>query len=168
VDRGGDRSSSTRGHSRRGGEERRGAASAVWIGRDGGTFYRGGEAVVGMGDGRPSSSQRCTIEAPVTRRGYDGAAMIHGEIQEESVAHRFSSIWVRKGIHRRRAEWWRQPWAVAWPLAGGGRRPRWAGVGPSALGPKADGAGFSGRQKKWRRAARGNGPKSKNKEKGAV
>jgi hypothetical protein len=34
----------------------------------------------------------------------------------------------------------------------------WARVGLSALGPKVDGADFGGRQKKWRRAARGNGP----------
>jgi hypothetical protein len=37
---------------------------------------------------------------------------------------------------------------VAWPSAGGGRRPRRARVGLSALGPKADGASFSGREKK--------------------
>jgi hypothetical protein len=83
--------------------------------------------------------------APVTRRGDDGAATIHGEIEEESVARRFSSIRVRKGIHRRWAERRRQLKAAAWPSAGGGRGPGWARVGPSA---------------------RGNGPKSMNKENG--
>jgi hypothetical protein len=68
---------------------------------------------------------------------------IHGEIEEELVARRFSSIQVRKGVHRRRAERRCQPRAAAWPSAGGGRRPGWARVGPSALGPKADGADFS-------------------------
>jgi hypothetical protein len=43
VDQGGSRSSSTRGRSRCGGEERWGAAGVVWRGRDGGTFSRGGE-----------------------------------------------------------------------------------------------------------------------------
>jgi hypothetical protein len=37
---------------------------------------------------------------------------------------------------------------AAWPSSGGGRRPGWARVGLSALGRKADGAGFGGRQKK--------------------
>jgi hypothetical protein len=78
--------------------------------------------------------------------------MIHGEIEEESVARRFISIRVRKGVHRRRAEWGRQPRAAAWPSAGGLRAPGWAIVGPCALGPKADGADFGGIQKKWRRA----------------
>jgi hypothetical protein len=73
--------------------------------------------------------------------------MIHGEIEEESVVHRFSSIRVWKGVHRRRAERRRQSRAVAWPSAGGGRGHGWARVGPSALGPKADGAGFGGIQK---------------------
>jgi hypothetical protein len=59
----------------------------VWRGGDGSTFYRGGEAVAGRGDGRPTSGRRCAIKAPVTQRGDDGAAMIHGEIEEESVAH---------------------------------------------------------------------------------
>jgi hypothetical protein len=59
--------------------------------------------------------------------------MIHGEIEEEPVACQFSSIRVQKGG------------ATAWPSAGGGRRPGWAGVGLSALGPKADGASFDGR-----------------------
>jgi hypothetical protein len=121
VDRGGGRSSSTRGHSRSGGEERRGAASMVWRGGDGGTCYWGGEAVVGSGDGWPSGSRRCAIKAPVTQRGDDGAATIHGEIEEESVVHRFSSIRVWKGVHRRQAEWRRQPRVMAWPSTGGGR-----------------------------------------------
>jgi hypothetical protein len=60
---------------------------------------------VGRGDGRPSGGQRCAIKALVTRRGDDGAAMIHGEIEEESVACRFSSILVRKGVHRRLGLW---------------------------------------------------------------
>jgi hypothetical protein len=34
-----------RGRSRCRGEERRGAAGAVWRGRDGGAFYRAGETV---------------------------------------------------------------------------------------------------------------------------
>jgi hypothetical protein len=51
VDRGGGRSSSTRGRSRCGGEQRRGAAGVVWRGEDGETFYRGGQAVVVRGDG---------------------------------------------------------------------------------------------------------------------
>jgi hypothetical protein len=84
------------------------------------------------------------MKALVTRRGDDGAAMIHGEIEEELVARRFSSIRVWKGIHRWRAEQRRQLWAVAWPSAGGGRGPGWARVGLSALGPKADGANFGG------------------------
>jgi hypothetical protein len=75
----------------------------------------------------------------VTRRGEDGAATIQGEIEEESVAHQFSSIWVRKGVHRRQAERRRQLRAAAWHSTGGGRGPGWARVGPSALGPKADG-----------------------------
>jgi hypothetical protein len=70
-----------RGHSRCRGEERRGAVSAEWRGGDRGTFYRGGEAVVGRGDGRPSGSWRCAIKAPVTRRGDDRAATIHGELK---------------------------------------------------------------------------------------
>jgi hypothetical protein len=74
-----------RGCLRCGGEERRGAAGAVWRGRDGGTFYRGGEVVVGRGDGRPSSSRRCAIKAPVTRRGDEEAVMTHGEIEVELV-----------------------------------------------------------------------------------
>jgi hypothetical protein len=74
-------------------------------------------------------------------------ATIHGEIEEESVARRFSSIRVRKGVHRRRAERRCQLSAAAWPLAGGGRGPWCARVGPSALGPKADRADFSGIQK---------------------
>jgi hypothetical protein len=119
------------------GEERRGAVGAVWRGGDGGTFDRGGEAVVGRGDGR-----RCTIKAPITLRGDDGAVTIHGEIEEESVACRFSSIRVLKGVHRQR-----RLRAVAWSSAGGGRRPGWAGVGPSALGPKVDRDGFGGKQK---------------------
>jgi hypothetical protein len=41
---------------------------------------------VGRGDGRPSCGLRCAIKAPITRRGDDGAATIHGEIEEESVA----------------------------------------------------------------------------------
>jgi hypothetical protein len=90
---------------------------------------------------------------------------IHGEIEEESVARLFGSIWVRKGVHRRQAEQQRQPSAAACPSAGGGRGLGWARVGPSKLGPKADGANFGGIQKKWRRATRENGPKSKNKEK---
>jgi hypothetical protein len=113
-------------------------------------FYRGGEVVVGRGNGRPSGGQRCAIKASVTLRGDDGAATIHGEIEEESVARRFSSIRVQKGIHRQWAEWRRQPRVMAWPSAGGGREPGWARVGPSALGPKADRASFGGRQKKWR------------------
>jgi hypothetical protein len=56
-----------------------------------------------------------------------------------------------------------KPCTQAWPSVGGGRGLGWARVGLSALGPKADGADFGGIQKKWRRAARGNGPKSKNK-----
>jgi hypothetical protein len=111
-------------------------------------FYRGGEAVVGRGDGRPSGGRRCAIKAPLTRRGDDEAATIHGEIEEESVMCRFSSIRVWKGIHRLWAERRRQLRVAAWPLVGGGRRPRWARVGPSALGPKVDGAGFGGRKKK--------------------
>jgi hypothetical protein len=73
----------------------------VWRGGDGGAFYWGGEAVVGSGDGRPSGNRRCATKAPVTRRGDDRAATIHGEIEEESVVHRFSSIRVRKGAHQR-------------------------------------------------------------------
>jgi hypothetical protein len=84
------------------------------------------------------------MKALVTRRGDDGAATIHGEIEEELVARRFSSIRVWKGVHRRRAEQRRQLRAAAWPSAGGGRGPGWARVGPSALGPKADGANFGG------------------------
>jgi hypothetical protein len=118
---------------------------AVWRGGDGGTFYRGGEAAVGRGDSQPSGGRRCAIKASITQRGDDGAAMIHGEIEEELVVHRFSSIRVLKGVHQRRAERRRQPRAAAWPSAGGGRRPGWAGVGPSALCPKADGADFGGR-----------------------
>jgi hypothetical protein len=137
-----------RGCSRCGGEERRGAAGAVCRGGDGGAFYRGGEVVVRRGDSRPSGGRRCTIKEPVTRRGDDGAAMIHGEIEEEMVARRFSSILVRKGVHRWWAEQWCQPRAVAWPSAGGGRQPGWAGVGLSALSPKVDGTVFGGRQKK--------------------
>jgi hypothetical protein len=126
----------------------------VWRGGDGGAFYKVGEAVVKRGDGWPSDGRRCAIKALVTRRGDNGAATIHGEIEEESVAHRFSSILVRKGVRRRRVEWRCQPRAAAWPSARGGRRPGWARVGLSALGPKAEGASFDGRQKiKWRRAA---------------
>jgi hypothetical protein len=110
--------------------------------------------VVGRGDGRPSCGLRCAIKAPITRRGDDGATTIHGEIEEESAARRFSSIWVRKGGHRRLAELRRQSRAAAWPSAGGGRQPGWAGVGPSALGPKANGAGFGGRQRKKMEAGR--------------
>jgi hypothetical protein len=43
VDQGGDWSSSMRGHSRCGGEERRGVAGMVPRGGEGGTFYTGGE-----------------------------------------------------------------------------------------------------------------------------
>jgi hypothetical protein len=101
VDRGGNQCSSMRGRSRFGGEERRGAAGMVWRCRDGGAFYRVGEAMVGRGDVQPSDNWRCAIKAPVTRRGDDGVATIHGEIEEELVAHWFSSIWVWKGDHRR-------------------------------------------------------------------
>jgi hypothetical protein len=120
VDRGGGRSSSMRGRSRCRGEERRGVAGSVWRGRDGGVFYRGGEEVVGRGDGQPSGGRRCAIKAPDTRSGDDGATTIHGEIEEESVVRRFSSIRVRKGVHQRRAEQRRQPRVEGWPLAGGG------------------------------------------------
>jgi hypothetical protein len=95
----------------------------VWRGGDGGAFYWGGEAVVGSGDGRPSDSRRCATKAPVTRRGDDGAATIHGEIEEESVVHRFSSIRVRKGAHHWQAEWRRQSGLTAWLSTGGGRQP---------------------------------------------
>jgi hypothetical protein len=98
----GGRSSSMRGCSSCGDEERRGAAGAVWRGRDGVLFYRGGEAVVGWGDSRPSGGHRSAITAPDTRRGDDGAASIHGEIEEELVTRRFSSIRVWEGIQRRR------------------------------------------------------------------
>jgi hypothetical protein len=101
LDRGGNQCSSMRGRSRCGGEERRGAAGMVWRCRDRGAFYRVGEAVVGRGDVRPSDSWRCAIKAPVTRRGDDGVATIHGQIEEELVAHWFSSIWLWKGVHRR-------------------------------------------------------------------
>jgi hypothetical protein len=121
VDQGGGWSSSTRGRSSCRGEERRGAASAVWRGGDRGTFYWGGETVVGRGDGRPSGGQRCAIKASVTRRGDVGAATILGEIKEVSVACRFSSIRVQKGVHWLRVERWRQPRVAAWPLARGGR-----------------------------------------------
>jgi hypothetical protein len=67
-----------------------------------GAFYRGGQAVVGKGDGRPSGGQRCAIKAAVTRRGGDGAATIHGGIEEESMACRFSSIRVWEGSTRQR------------------------------------------------------------------
>jgi hypothetical protein len=43
VDQGGDWSSLMRGHSRCGGEERRGVVGTVQRGGEGGTFYRGGE-----------------------------------------------------------------------------------------------------------------------------
>jgi hypothetical protein len=119
VDQGGGPSSLMRGHSRCGGEERKGAAGAVWRGRDGVAFYRGGEAVVGRGDSRPSGDRRCTIKALVTRRGDDGAEMIHGEIEEESVVRRFNSKRVRKGVHWWRAERRCQPRVAAWPSAGG-------------------------------------------------
>jgi hypothetical protein len=72
----------------------------MWRGGDGGAFYRGGEAVVGRGDGQPSGGRRCAIKASVTQRGDDKAATIHGEIEEESVAHRFSYIRMCKSIHR--------------------------------------------------------------------
>jgi hypothetical protein len=36
--------------SKRGGEGRRRAVRVVWRGGDGGSFYRGGQAVVGRGD----------------------------------------------------------------------------------------------------------------------
>jgi hypothetical protein len=98
----GGRSSSMRGRLRCGGEERRGAADAVWRGRDGVMFYRGGEAVVGWGDSRPSGGWRSAITAPDTQRGDDGAASIDGEIEEELVARRFSSIRVWEAIQRRR------------------------------------------------------------------
>jgi hypothetical protein len=101
VDRGGNQCSSMRGHSRCRREERRGAVGMVWRCGDGGAFYRVGEAVVGRGDVRPSDSWRCAIKAPVTRRGDDGVAMIHGQIEEELVARWFSSIWLWKGVHRR-------------------------------------------------------------------
>jgi hypothetical protein len=55
------------------------------------------------------------------------------------VARLFGSIRVQKGVHRRQAEQQRQPSVAAWPSAGGGRGPGWASVGPSKLGPKADG-----------------------------
>jgi hypothetical protein len=42
--------SSMRRCSRRGGEGRRRAVRVVWRGGDGGSFYRGGQAVVGRGD----------------------------------------------------------------------------------------------------------------------
>jgi hypothetical protein len=90
----------------------------VWRDGDEGTFYRGGEAVVGRGDGRPSGGRRCASKAPVTQRGDDRAMTIHVEIEEESVACRFSSIRVRKGVHRRWVERRRQPRAVAWPSVG--------------------------------------------------
>jgi hypothetical protein len=62
------------GGSRCRGEERRGAVGAVWRGGDRGTFYRGGEAVVGRGDGLPSGGRRCAIKAPISvgrRQGND-------------------------------------------------------------------------------------------------
>jgi hypothetical protein len=57
MDRGGGWSSSTRGRSRCGGEERRAAASAMWRGGDEGAFYRGGEVVARRGDSRPSGGR---------------------------------------------------------------------------------------------------------------
>jgi hypothetical protein len=126
-------------------------AGAVWRGGDGGAFYRGGEAVEGRGDGWPSGGQRCAIKAPVTRRGDDGAATIHGEIEEESVAHWFSSIRVRKGVHRQQAERQHHPRVAAWPSAEGGRRPgglelgrvHWAQrpTGPVSVGDRKNGGG---------------------------
>jgi hypothetical protein len=101
--------------------------------------------VVGRQDGRPSDGRRCTIKALITRWGDDEAAMTHGETEEESVACRFSSIWVWMGIHRRQVGRRLQPWAAGCPSAGGGRHLVWTRVRPSALGPMADGAGFSGR-----------------------
>jgi hypothetical protein len=97
---------------------------------------------VRRGDGQSSGGWRCTIKPPITLRGDNGVVTIHGEIEEESVARQFSSIRVLKSVHRQR-----QLRAVAWPSAGGGRRPGWARVGLSALGPKVDGDGFGGRQK---------------------
>jgi hypothetical protein len=66
---------------RKGGERRARCGEA----ETGGTFYRNGEAVVGRGDGWRSGGQMCAIKAPVTRRGDDGAATTHVEIEEELV-----------------------------------------------------------------------------------
>jgi hypothetical protein len=52
-----------------------------------GSGRRGMEAVqCGAGNGR---RWRCAIKAPVTRRGDDGAATVHGEIEEEATTHLF-------------------------------------------------------------------------------
>jgi hypothetical protein len=64
----------------------------------------------------------------------------------------------RRTARQRRPGGWRRREREVGDDAGDGPN------GPSALGPKADGADFGGIQKKWRRAARGNGPISKNKE----
>jgi hypothetical protein len=62
----------------------------------------------------------------------------------------------RTGDQWRLAEQRHRPRAAAWPSAGGGRGPGWAQrpTGPISVGYK----------KKWKQAARGNVPKSKNKE----
>jgi hypothetical protein len=71
VDRGGSWSSLTRGCSRCEGEERRGAAGAVWRGGDGGAFYRvgrrwwGGETV-GQVTARGVLSRHRLIEGETT------------------------------------------------------------------------------------------------------
>jgi hypothetical protein len=99
-------------------EVRKGGERRAWCGE---AETRAHFIGVGRVDGRPSGGQGYAIKAPITRRGDDGAATIHGEIEEESVMHWFSSIRVRKGIHRQWAERHHQPRAAAWPSAGGGR-----------------------------------------------
>jgi hypothetical protein len=50
-------------------------------------FYRVGEA--GRCGARNDRRWRCAIKAPVTRRGDDGAAAVHEEIEEDATTHLF-------------------------------------------------------------------------------
>jgi hypothetical protein len=123
-----------------------------------------GRVMVDRGGSQSSSMRgrsRCAIKAPVTRKGDDRAVTIHGEIEEESVARRFSSIQVQKGVHR----WWAERLGLRSEEEDdpGGLelgRVQWA---QWPMGPVSVRA-----RKKWRRAARGNGPKLKNKKMGCL
>jgi hypothetical protein len=71
-----------------------------------GVVWRAGTGAHFVGLGRWFAKRR--LEVRYQGAGYSKwrqrAAIIHVKIEEESVAHQFSSIWERKGVHRCRVK----------------------------------------------------------------